>query len=478
MAWVLVHSPESCENANRRATHDGRRNKLAREDNVMSFVITSPMGLPFAILKRRAVAYVLLSFSCALSQAVTAGAAARQSSQAASAQSAAQGEANRAAPSQPSSKALIREHLRKATEYLKANDADCAQQEFEAVLALDPKNADAHAGLGAIAFVGRDYRLASRELSKALAADPSLTRSQALLGISQRRLSDPAARASLEKSFAKLTEKNLRIQVGLELAYLYERQGELDATASVLRTLVAIDPDNANILFAAQRIYTELADNTLSKLAILAPHSALMEQTIAEHLINNGDLEGAIAHYRKALEIDPRVRGVNFELGEAILQAAPLDPATQEAAEKEFSAAMQKEGDSAKLEDQLGKIAFVQPDMDKAHEHFQRAFVLNPQDSEAQLGLGKVLVAMSKPTEALRYLRMATQSDPLNGEAHYRLAIACKRLDLQDEAEKELRLFQEIKQTKDQVRELYRQMNKKPAGLDDQAPESDSDPKP
>jgi tetratricopeptide (TPR) repeat protein len=440
----------------------------------MSFIVNSPKESPFSIRKRCSVAYALLSFSCALSPAATAATGERQGSQTVSAQ----GEANRAAPNEPASKALIREHLRKATEYLKANDANSAQQEFQAVLALAPKNADAHAGLGAIAFVGRDYQLASRELSRALASDPSLTRSQALLGISQRRLGDPAARASLEKSFPKLTEKTLRIQVGLELADLYEREGELDATASVLRILVTIDPDNANILFAAQRIYTELADDTLSKLAILAPHSALMEQTIAEHLINNGDLEGAIAHYRKALEIDPRVRGVDFELGEAMLQVAPLDPTTQEAAEKEFSAAMRKEGDSAKIEDQLGRIAFVQPDMDKAYEHFQRAFALNPQDPEAQLGLGKVLVAMSKPTEALKYLRMATQSDPLNGEAHYRLAIACKRLDLQDEAEKEMRLFQEIKQTKDQVRELYRQMNKTPAGLDDQPPESDPDPKP
>ncbi|MGA2421771.1 MAG: tetratricopeptide repeat protein [Candidatus Acidiferrum sp.] len=418
----------------------------------------------------------LLAFLFAISQAATTGAAARQISLAASAQPSGQSEANRAAASPPALKAAIREHLRKATEYLRANDASSAQQEFQAVLVLDPNNAVAHSGLGAIAFVGRDYQLASRELSKALAADPSLTRSQALLGISQRRLGDRAARASLEKAFPRLTEKTLRIQVGLELADLYEREGQLDASAAVLRTLITIDPDNANILFAAQRIYTELADDTLSKLAVLAPHSALMEQAVAEHLINNGDLEGAIRHYRKALEIDPRVRGVDFELGEAILQAAPLDPATQEAAEKHFAAAMQKEGDSAKIEDQLGKIAFVRPDMENAYAHFQRAFELDPQDPEAQLGLGKVLVAMSKPAEAIKYLRIAAQLDPLNGEAHYRLAIACKRLELQDEAEKEMHLFQEIKQTKDQVRELYRQMNKKPAGLDEPAPESDRTP--
>jgi hypothetical protein len=64
------------------------------------------------------------------------------------------------------------------------------------------------------------------------------------------------------------------------------------------------------------------------------------------------------------------------------------------------------------------------------------------------------------------------QSDPLNGEAHYRLAIVCKRLVLLNEAEKEMRLFQEIKQTKKNVRALYRQMNKTPAAPEDQIPES------
>jgi tetratricopeptide (TPR) repeat protein len=368
--------------------------------------------------------------------------------------------------------AAIQNHLQKATAYLKANDANSAQQEFQAVLESDPKNAEAHAGLGAVAFVARDYQLASRELTKALAADPSLTRSQALLGISQRRLGDPAARASLEKSFPKLTEKNLRIQVGMELADLYERDGDLDATASAMRALVELDPDNADILFAAQRIYTELADDTLNKLAIVAPRSARMQQTIAEHLINNGDLPGAIAHYRKALEIDPRIPGVHFELGEAILESAPLDPGNQGEAQKEFETAIQTEGDSASVECQLGRIALLKPDVDQAYDHYGRAFALNPGDAEAQLGLGRVLATMAKPEEAVKYLRMAVQSDPLNGEAHYRLAIACKRLDLQAEAEKEMRLFQEIKQTKENVRELYRQMNKKPASSDDQVPET------
>ena len=60
--------------------------------------------------------------------------------------------------------AAIHDHLRKAAEYLKANDPNSAVKEFDAVLALDPKNAEANANLGVIAFFQHDYRNASQYL--------------------------------------------------------------------------------------------------------------------------------------------------------------------------------------------------------------------------------------------------------------------------------------------------------------------------
>jgi Tfp pilus assembly protein PilF len=114
----------------------------------------------------------------------------------------------------------------------------------------------------------------------------------------------------LEKSFPKLKDKSLRLQVGLELASLYEQEGDQGATAVVMHSVVDIDPDNVDVLFMAQRVYSELAEDTLNKLAILAPASARMQQAVAEHLINGGDLPHAIEHYKKALQIDSRLPGV------------------------------------------------------------------------------------------------------------------------------------------------------------------------
>jgi tetratricopeptide (TPR) repeat protein len=369
--------------------------------------------------------------------------------------------------------AAIHDHLRQAGEYLKANDPDSAVKEFDAVLALDPKNAQAYANLGVIAFFQRDYQKAVPYLRKALAIDPSLTKTQGLLGICERRMGDPAARALLEKSFAKLKDKPLRLQVGMELAGLYDQQGDPGATACVMRTLVDLAPDNVDVLFTAQRVYSELADDTLNKLAVLAPGSARMQQVIAERLINAGDLKGAIDHYRKALQIDPRLAGVRFELGEAILQSSPTDPATQAAAQKEFEAGIAIDGDTAQIESALGGIAWSQSDMDRALSHYQRAYKLNPNEVDAQLGLARLLMQQQKPQEAIRYLNAAIQSDPLNSEAHYRLALAYRHLQMQDRAHQEMHLFQEITKTKDQVKALYHQMNVQPKSHGEEMPDQD-----
>ena len=355
--------------------------------------------------------------------------------------------------------AQVRDHLQRAQTALQANDSASAEKEFRAVLALDPKNPGAHAGIGIVEMGRADWRAANDEFHLALTAQPSFTKALALLGICQKRLGDRSARVSLEKSFQKLQETPLRVQVGMELAGLYEQQGDAEAAGSMMRQLVQLDPENPDILFAAQRIYSDLADDTLTKLAVVAPGSARMQQAIAEKLINAGDLKGAIDHYRKALQINPRLSGVHYELGEAILESDRGDPAAQAEAQKELEAALAIDGDSAKTECELAEIALLQSAPDRALAHYQRAYRLNPNEIQAQMGLAS-LAMQENPQEAIKYLRLAVQSDPLNGSAHYQLARAYQRVQMTSLAEKELHLSQEIRKMKDQVQALFHQMNR------------------
>ncbi len=356
----------------------------------------------------------------------------------------------------------VQAHMSRAEAALRANDQETAAREFRAVLTINPKNAAARTNLGVMEFFRGDCASAIKDLSQVVALSPSLDKARALLGVCQKRMGDPAAQNNLETAFAQLKDVKLRTRIGMELAGLYQQTGDLEHVASTMSALVAINPESPDILYFAQRTYSELADSTLDKLAVVAPGSARMQQVIAERLVNSGDLKGAIEHYRKALEIDPHIEGVRYELAEAVLQSAPLDGETQSEAEKELREAMAQEGDSANLECELASIAALRANLRDAHDHYSQAFRINPENACAQLGLGRTLMTMEKPEEARKYLELAVKSDPLNNEAHYRLGLAYRKLQMPEQEQKEMLLFQEIKKTRDQVEILYHQMHREP----------------
>jgi tetratricopeptide (TPR) repeat protein len=355
--------------------------------------------------------------------------------------------------------AALKADLERGQAALKAGDQTTAAQQFGEALKLDPANVEAHANLGAIAFFHGDCRSAEAQFRDALRAAPSLTKAEALLAVCERRLGEPSAQADMEDAFAKLDDPKLRMQLGVELANLYYQQGELEKTEGVLSTLLASNPDNVDLLFFAQRVYSELADTALNKLAVLAPDSARMEQLIAERLINAGDLADAIVHYRKALAIDPRLPGMHFELAEALMEGTPNDAGAQEEATRELAAALEVDGDSAGIECELGRIALLQFHADQAMAHYKKAGEMDPHNSTAQMGLADLAEKQGNLQQAATYLRVAVQSDPLNAEAHYRLCQVDKGLNLDADAQKELRLFLEIRASRDKAKQLYREMN-------------------
>jgi Tfp pilus assembly protein PilF len=368
----------------------------------------------------------------------------------------------------------IRTHLGRAEQALKEDDRETAATEFRAVLAADPKNVEAHVNLGVLAMMRGDCQAASKNFRQALVVQPSQSKAEALLGICSRRLGDPAAKTLLQKSFSKLADPTLRTQVGLELVGLYEREGDAEHAIVVLQKLVELAPDNVEILFEAQRIYRGLADDTLNKLAVVAPGSARMQQIIAQRLINLGDVPNAIDHYKRALEIDPRLPGVRFELAQAILESNWKDPGAQAAAQKELETAIATDGDSSSIECKLGRIALLRSDLESAHAHYARAVELNPRESESQLGLGTVLMLNGKMQDAKKSLELAVLADPLNDAAHYRLARVYRSLELTDKAQMEVKLSEEIRKTKEQVAALYRQMNQRSTFERDERPEDSS----
>jgi len=348
-------------------------------------------------------------------------------------------------PAQPPQGTAIQDHYRRAQEARQAGQNDVAVKEFQEILRLDPKNAEAHANLGVIAYSQKDYSLAVNEFHAALDLRPAMWNAQAFLGMCELRLGQPEqARPLLEGSFTHLTDGTLKSEAGMDLIAIYGERQEYTRALEVVQALERTHPNDPNLLYTAYRTYTELAAKTLAKLAQVAPDSAQVHRILAQAQQSQDDFTGAIAQYRKALEIDPKLPGLHFELGQAILAKSTDEPSRQEA-EKEFRLALADNPADAYSQYMLGEIAWLRSQPDRALDYYMEAVRLAPDWVDARIALGKTLTAVGRPSDALDQLTQAVREDPQSDIAHYRLAQAYRKLGRRDDAERELATFRKLR---------------------------------
>ena len=364
----------------------------------------------------------------------------------------------------------IAAHTRSAQEHLKANRPDLAIAEFSAIIALDPKDADAHGNLGVLYFFQSDFPNAARELRSALKLRPGLWRIQALLGMAEKRIGQGAkARQDLEQSWPHLDDEKIRVQAGMELIELCYASRDLDKAASVVAVLRQLRPTDPDILYISYRIHSDLAGESMLSMALSAPNSARMHQVMAHELARQGNSADAITHYREALKLDPKLPGAQFDLAEMLRGAT--DTAVQDQAEESYRNALAINPYDGKSECRLGDIATRRGDLKKAQEHYARAVELQPSDPEANLGLGRTLMAMNEPQRARPMLERAVKLDPTSSLAHYRLAALYRQLGDSEGAQRELAAFQRFKEMKEKLRQVYEAMSLNPVNQDRPEPE-------
>jgi tetratricopeptide (TPR) repeat protein len=362
------------------------------------------------------------------------------------------------AQSPPDKRQQIETHIQKAREFLKSNRTDAAAGEFKAVVALDPNDADARNNLGVLLFFRGAYAEAVPQLRAAVKLQPTFVRTRALLGMAEKRIGEiDRAEADLRESLPRLQEEKLKVETGMELVELYYGGGDLAKAAGIVRVLRQLKPADPNILYAAYRIYSAQTDEVMLSLAISAPGSARMHQFMAHELARQGNSEGAIAHYREALRIDPRLPGGHFELGEMLNAAGD-----SESAQKEYEAALAANPYDEKSECRLGEFAMRASDLQAAARRFSRALQLQPNDIDASVGLAKVWIAMDQPGKAQPLLEHAVTVEPFDAVIRYQLAMVYRRLGRTDDSRRELAEFQKLKDMKEKLRQAYRSMHLQP----------------
>ena len=289
-----------------------------------------------------------------------------------------------------------------------------------------------------------------KSAAKPAAADPSAAAQQGLHLAEEGRCRE--ALPVLKKSAPQVSDKSLKLKVGLATVRCGQLLNQTDATVTALLWLNREFSAEPEVLYVTTHAFSDLATRAALQLANTAPNSKQARELNAEALEMQGKWDEAAAEYNAILKQEPDTPGIHYRIGRAILSKPPA-PTTVEDARKEFEAELKIDPRNAGAEFILGQLARQAQQWDEAIEHFSRAVKLDPNFADAFMGLGFSLNAASRFAEAIPPLETAVKMQPDNPAGHYQLAMAYNRMGRREDAKREAQLQKEAAERAEQARQ-------------------------
>ncbi|MCZ6735528.1 MAG: tetratricopeptide repeat protein, partial [Planctomycetota bacterium] len=151
-------------------------------------------------------------------------------------------------------------------------------------------------------------------------------------------------------------------------------------------------------------------------------------------LLQQGQVEHAIALLEEAVRINPDLPEAHGQLGTALLKRGQL-----EHAEASLRRALNLDPNFVDALYNLGLIAHRRNNYSEAARHFALAVSIRPQHFDAHLGLGADLSRLGRTDEAIEHLRAAARLRPDDPRPYKRLGSALAALGRYEEAIRWLR---------------------------------------
>jgi len=203
-----------------------------------------------------------------------------------------------------------------------------------------------------------------------------------------------------------VTAKNTT-EVGgyINLGHAYLSRGFIEKSIETFRTVVTLQPDNADAHLNLGLSYYSKGDydQALNYYLIaqrLDPNSALIENALGAAYDSQGLTTLAIEHYRTALRLDPK---------------------------------------KSEVYTNLGIVFYSQGKIQDAIKEYNKALALDPDSVEAHYNLAISLSAEGLSREAIEQFRESIRLNPDFAKAHYYVSLEYRKAGLSAEAEEHLR---------------------------------------
>ena len=340
--------------------------------------------------------------------------------------------------------AVLQRHAREGERALAEGRYTDAQMAYETLRQLTPGIAEVHARLGLIYFQQGKFGDAIPPLREAIRLKPGLPKVDALLAMSLSELGRyEEALAGVTKAFSQSADPVLRRLAGLHLQRIYTGLARDRDAVDVALRMSRLYPDDPEVLYHSGRLFANFAYLQTMKLATVAPDSVWLHQAAGEANESQGLYDAAIREYRQVRTAAPRRPGIHFRIGRVLLERSTSDGPTDSVLEarKEFEEELVLDPTNARAAYELAELNRKAGELDAARKLFEQAVMHYPAFEHAQVGLGRTLIALGRPAEALPHLQAALKANPENEVAHYQVAQAYRALGNTPEQEKALAEF-------------------------------------
>jgi len=146
-------------------------------------------------------------------------------------------------------------------------------------------------------------------------------------------------------------------------------------------------------------------------------------------LNEQGDTDGAISHYREAVDLRPGYEEAHYNLGRLLAQKGLVDDAIAH-----YEKALEINPSDADAHNNLGATLLATGRTDDAIAHYRKALVIQPDYADASCNLAGALLSKDDLDGAIAYYSACLALSPNQPEAQYNLASALFRRNRMDEA--------------------------------------------
>lgn len=319
-----------------------------------------------------------------------------------------------------------------------------SKRNFETLQKQHPNSFYTHLARSRVFESGGNWEEAREELAKALAREPhrdSVKQRIEWLGRkSAGETTPPPAADDIASTGSTKYLYSPPEGSSILLAYKTERSrvGSFDG-----RKLAAVSE-----LYEQADGYQALSFLSSLWLIVTDPDSYRAHQLRGQSLEAAAKLDEAIEAYRKALALKPDLLTVHFAIGNLYWRRAQLDDALPEL-EKE----LKLNPDDAQAHYEIGDIHLTQNRAEEAEKHFLHALKVAPAMPEAWLALARIVSARGESIKAISYLKKVSEISPDDPTPHYRLWLLYRKIGNTEAAQKERKLFDQLRGKTREIRQ-------------------------